>query len=414
MEINREFDFSWDFASSNTKEYTHCYHAYPAMMIPQVARRILKEFLPKKSSLVFDPYVGSGTTLVESRILKLNSIGTDLNPLARIISKTKSNYFDLSSLIKDTQAIIEYLSFYNEKFDINIPSFKNIDYWFSKEKIIELSYLKRGIDNFISESNNSFFVLPFSETIREVSYTRNSEFKLFRIEEKALPKHNPNTFEIFIKKIKRNLEGLKDFIPLIDKKNFASVYDFNTCIGIPDKVFPDEVDMILTSPPYGDSRTTVAYGQFSRLSSQWLGINEAEKVDKMLMGGKISYSDKRVSELSSVRNSLEQIKNLDEKRYFEVVSFIEDYIDSINNVSKVVRKNGIVVYVVGNRTVKNNQIDLDLLTKELFTRNGFSHRNTIIRNIPNKKMPKLNSPTNKTGIRQQTMNNEYIVILKKE
>ena len=32
------------------------------------------------------------------------------------------------------------------------------------------------------------------------------------------------------------------------------------------------VDCIITSPPYGDSRTTVAYGQFSRLSAQWADI----------------------------------------------------------------------------------------------------------------------------------------------
>lgn len=31
-------------------------------------------------------------------------------------------------------------------------------------------------------------------------------------------------------------------------------------------------DLMITSPPYGDSRTTVAYGQFSRLSLQWLDL----------------------------------------------------------------------------------------------------------------------------------------------
>jgi hypothetical protein len=37
-------DTTWDFKQDNTKEFTHCFHPYPAMMIPQVARRILKEF----------------------------------------------------------------------------------------------------------------------------------------------------------------------------------------------------------------------------------------------------------------------------------------------------------------------------------------------------------------------------------
>ena len=37
-------DESWDFRESNTKEYTHCFHTYPAMMIPQIARKLLKEY----------------------------------------------------------------------------------------------------------------------------------------------------------------------------------------------------------------------------------------------------------------------------------------------------------------------------------------------------------------------------------
>ncbi|MCS7073857.1 MAG: DNA methyltransferase, partial [Bacteroidia bacterium] len=45
---------------------------------------------------------------------------------------------------------------------------------------------------------------------------------------------------------------------------------------------------------------------------------------------------------------------------------------------------------------------------------GFTHIETIIRNIPNKRMPNKNSPTNITGKKDETMNNEYIVIMRKE
>ena len=57
-------DDSWDFRNSNTKDFTHCFHSYPAMMIPQVARRIIDN-LGKKSKILFDPYCGTGTSLVE-------------------------------------------------------------------------------------------------------------------------------------------------------------------------------------------------------------------------------------------------------------------------------------------------------------------------------------------------------------
>lgn len=44
-------------------------------------------------------------------------------------------------------------------------------------------------------------------------------------------------------------------------------------------------DVVLTSPPYGDSKTTVAYGQFSFFGNHWIGIKDARKLDNHLMGG---------------------------------------------------------------------------------------------------------------------------------
>ena len=45
---------------------------------------------------------------------------------------------------------------------------------------------------------------------------------------------------------------------------------------------------MITSPPYGDSQTTVAYGQYSRLAAEWIGLPNARKIDKLAMGGQHS------------------------------------------------------------------------------------------------------------------------------
>ncbi len=60
IRTNKTLDESWDFRKSNTKEYTHCFHPYPAMMIPQVARRIIENY-GSKTEILFDPYCGTGT-----------------------------------------------------------------------------------------------------------------------------------------------------------------------------------------------------------------------------------------------------------------------------------------------------------------------------------------------------------------
>ena len=81
-------DTSWDFRTVNTKEHTHCFHNYPAIMIPQIANRLINLY-GKKAKKLFDPYCGTGTSLVEANLNGIDAIGTDLNPMARLIAEAK-------------------------------------------------------------------------------------------------------------------------------------------------------------------------------------------------------------------------------------------------------------------------------------------------------------------------------------
>jgi site-specific DNA-methyltransferase (cytosine-N4-specific) len=402
-------------------------------MIPQIARRLINEYRDNHTKLLFDPYCGTGTSLLEANLCGINAIGTDLNPLARLIAKSKTTKYDFK-LIDDymnyiNSEVIKFCAFKNYSNDlfspnfdevdtdyfesIKIPNFHNINFWFSYDTKVKLSFIKYLIDEKVDDVQRDFFLVAFSETVRESSYTRNSEFKLYRIPKSKIKDYNPEPFEIFQRKVKRNLLGLKEFIEEFDGNVLSQIYDFNTCEQIPSNIFDNkDIDLIVTSPPYGDSRTTVAYGQFSRLSNQWLGFKNAHKVDASLMGGNGSYKNGYIN-FESANRELTQLKESDITRYNDVQSFLIDYYNSIKNISLLVRKDAHVCYVLGNRTVKNIQIPLDLITTEIFGNFGFEHIRTQIRNIPNKRMPKLNSPSNIPGETASTMNNEYIVIMKK-
>ncbi len=411
----REIIQDWDFIGADTKEYTHCYHIYPAMMIPQIARKLIKEYAPENTKLIFDPYCGTGTTMVEAKLANIDSAGTDLNPLAQLISRTKVKTFDLEKISSYTDYISNKL--FEFSFNINnretiLYEFHNIEFWFNEKTIEEISFILNTIKDEIPLDFQDFYLVALSETLREVSFTRNSEFKLYRMPKEKMETHNPDTFGIFLSKIRRNTDGLKELINTKTNTNIQ-VYGFNTCDEKPKDILNQEIDFILTSPPYGDSRTTVAYGQFSRLSNQWLGVENASKVDNVLMGGKRKIDDDNFKS-KYANKELEEIKQLDSKRYLEVESFLIDYSNSIDNVASSVRKGGRIAYVVGNRTVKGVQIPLDYITVELFEKNGFSHLKTIVREIPNKRMPKENSPTNKQGVKSKTMSNEFIVIMEKK
>ncbi len=410
--FERTFDDWWSFKTADTKEYTHCYHSYPAIMIPQVARALIKEYSPKDGvHLLLDPYMGSGTSLVEANICGVDAIGTDLNPLARLMAKVKTTHYDVRQ-IEDCFAFIQAeLMLYNEALVVekNFERISNYTFWYTEDNLLRLSYISQLIKQ--CGDCSDFFNIALSEVVREVSFTRNSEFKRYKMSEAQLKKFNPDAFRLFESKVVRNIDGLKQFNS-IRANSHSKIYDFNSVNGIPSDVIAKEsVDMVITSPPYGDSRTTVAYGQFSRWSNEWFGFVEAKNLDNILMGGKKCNIE--TFKTQSILPELDAIKCADDKRYQEVASFLSDYYNSMKNVAEAVRLGGVVCYVVGNRTVKGVQIPLDYFTAETFTKFGFKHVKTIVREIPNKRMPSKNSPTNVAGEKVGTMTNEYIVILQK-
>jgi tRNA G10 N-methylase Trm11 len=408
-------DESWDFRKSNTKEYTHCFHSYPAMMIPQVARRIIENY-GNKSRILFDPYCGTGTSLVEANLKGINAIGTDLNPLAKLISAAKTTKLDIQVLDLFLHDFIDYFFSINFQLDniksVIIPKIKNIDFWFAKNVQRKLSVLLSYIEDINDPEIRNFFKVAFSETVRESSFVKQGEFKLVR-GKNLKDKEDFDVFGIMISKLSRNKQGLIEFEKYSKNSSITSVYDFNSVETIPFQIIkPNSIDIVVTSPPYGDSRTTVAYGQYSRLANEWLGYKRANQVDNILMGGE-KRKHNHIFKSEVLNDVIHKIQKHDKERVRDVISFYEDYEKSVNNVSTTLRKGGFACYVVGNRTVKGVNIPTDEITAQLFEENGFTHIETIVRNIPNKRMPSKNSPSNIVGETASTMKNEYIVINQK-
>ena len=100
MIYERVADDRWSYRDAYTKDYTHCYHNYPAMMIPQIVRALIEEYRPEgRLRTLLDPYMGSGTSLVEASIAGIDSVGIDVNPLACLISDVKTRHYDASSSV---------------------------------------------------------------------------------------------------------------------------------------------------------------------------------------------------------------------------------------------------------------------------------------------------------------------------
>lgn len=406
----------WTFRTALTREHVHCYHDYPARMIPQIAARLIHEF-GEDAHTLFDPYCGSGTSLVEAVVHGIDAIGTDLNPLARLIAEAKTRRPNLKSVDTAISRVREQLASQPKGPMLDsVDGITNLEFWFKPEVICKLSWLSDFIDELRSTDIKKFFKVAFSETARESSNTRSSEFKLYRYPAEKLASFNPDVYGIFLQKLDRNRKGLAAFLQLLERAESdakAVVHDFNTVNEIPASLIPSQsVDLVVTSPPYGDSRTTVAYGQYSRLSAAWLKLPEAHNIDQRLMGGATNGSLQHFP-CSSLNEAVGCIADEDEKRAREVVAFYDDLLRSMSNVARTLRSGGHACYVVGNRKVKGVVLPTSDVIRDFFSENGMEHVETFVRSIPNKRMPSRNSPTNKPGKLDDTMTAEYIVVMRK-
>jgi len=388
----------WNFENADTQYLTHGFHPYPARMIPQVAKRLIERY-SKPGELILDPFCGSGSVLVESRLLGRNSVGIDVNPLALILAKAKTTPIDpqiLESywveLKENIDTAIRKLRF--REINVNLPKIRNLDYWFKPQVQKELTIIRQLLEKIENKKARNFFSTCFSITVRESSNLRQNEFKIYRISFDRLKRHNPDVSQIFSQHVEDNISKAAEFYKQVSK-DIRSEVVFGDTRNLPLK--DKSIDLVVTSPPYGDSKTTVAYGQFSRYSALWLGLNEyiVMKVDDISLGGSQTENESLPSKI--FRRISGEIREKSVERSKDVFSYFTDLYQCLKQIHRVLKEGKNCCFVIGNRTVKRVKAPTDEIIAELGESLGLRHEATIYRRIPTKRMPWENAPENVIG-----------------
>ena len=429
--IDTDWLLEWTFKERRESLAAHKIHRYPAVFLPELAEKIIKMF-SEKGDTVLDIFSGSGTTLLESMKLERNSQGIEINPLAILITSVKTTYINEDRLRRGIEKWEkEYLS---NSFSFDSYSITNRDFWFHEVTSKSIGDALGAINQLDDDLVKNFLKIALSEIIREISFCVHSGFKLHRDKKKV-------SNDVYFDK-KALLEKIE---PVIERNALAiaQLKDLETDKYKPRLFFHDSrvqcldiaqnsVDLILTSPPYGDSRTTVAYGQFSSFSSEMLGLNgfykkEIRSLDNDLLGGDTkgvnvaqlnqkSLTIKNIQELFLGRIALsEDGKNQKRARdrLKDIISFYEDLDKCIANGAIYLKKDGFFVLVTASRIVHETKLHTDIIIAELGRNYGLKLKNIYYRDIHNKRMPSKVSATNIVGEKTTTMTEESIIVLQK-
>lgn len=431
----------WTFRNADTQYLTHGLHPYPARMIPQLAERLIREY-SREGDWVLDPFCGSGTVLVESRLRNRNSIGNEISPLALLLTRVKTTPLDKEELRKASKKVLDevqerILAYRNKGFkksagienwaeapvrppsavgDLEIPVFPNIQLWFKEDVANELAILRRAILNpSWDKAYVDFFRICLSFTAMKSS---NADYESHqshpaRYKSEKLKRFSPDVLSIFREKVKDSMKRVVDFSQRVSNNAVECCVFSGDARSLDLKgIAPSEgFDLIVTSPPYGEEQNTIGYHRWSRIMAYWIGFSEDEigKSEKLSLGAKPDADATVPSKTGDFFINLVRDKSKrknGEMRAASLASFFRGYHESIIQMGKWLKRGGIVAIVVGNRLVAGHRIGMDRVTIELAEESNLKELKTFCRDIPNTIMPKR-IPEGETIAR------ESIIILEK-
>jgi len=409
-------DHSWAFADKSRKEtayITHGYHRYPAKFIPQIISPLIKKYT-REGGLVVDPFGGCGTTLVESKVLGRRSLGTDINPVAVFITKSKVTPIEPRKLSKTFVSLEKEINNYDPKTETKVPEHERIDYWFKIEEKKKLAFLLDKISKIRNTEIKRFFYCGLSNILKNSSIWLQKSNKPTRDFNKKIV----DPFLTFNRQINKMMRGNLDFFLLLGVRNFSDVScDIYASDAREIPVGNNSANLIITSPPYV---TSYEYADLHQLSALWFeymdNLNEFRK--KFI--GTAYHNKKELGSNSKIAKKIgEDLFQKSEKKAGEVMNYFGEMNQVFQEMKRILKRGGRTCIVIGNTAIK----DVKILNAEVFTEQlqnlGFKIEKIIKREIPSKNLPSIRDK--KTGRFAKITNKnktlayptEYILIMKK-
>lgn len=151
----------------------------------------------------------------------------------------------------------------------------------------------------------------------------------------------------------------------------------------------DRYDVLLTSPPYGDSKTTVQYGGVSGICldvvSRIHGLEghytTGNDIDRACLGGRRADSS-----LTDLRRYWAGAPGGESA--FRISAFLEEFAQTSRALTSLLKPGGTMVMVVGRRSVGGFRVKLDAFLDDRMTALGMCTTTIEKRRIRQKRVPR--------------------------
>ena len=320
---------------------------------------------------VFDPFAGSGTTLVECMRLGLDYEGHDINPLAVLFCRTKTGPFHVHKLAAVAKEVVELAG--EDRGRRVEAEFPGLEKWFCRTAITQLSRIRRTIRRVDHTWCRRVLWTGLAETVRLTSNSRTSTFKLHVRSKDDLESRKTDplrTFTTVVSGITKRLQAEAQALREGERLTTGGYYRGDLRIRLWDSKNSRPGlhlhDLLVTSPPYGDNASTVPYGQYSYLPLQWIDLEDIEEavdprclrttheIDTMSLGGSKKNAIQEVAHLleasPSLKETLSRLEHLPADRGRRVAAFCRDLDSSLHSAVATLRSGAYMIWTIGNQT----------------------------------------------------------------
>jgi len=275
---------------------THWFYPYKGKYHGQMIKALINFMGVKENGLVLDPFVGSGTTLVECATLGIPSIGIDINPALCIVSQIKVDslcldYPELSRWLSKVKPLDIFNYFFGQVREKR-PWFLGFDQLNQDAKDLLAEAWKWHLpEGFIKELPfewHNFFFLCSLHALSDHTYLQGTS------------KERPFT-EFFIRDLNEYLDTTRNTYAVLHDRGVKTAQPkvlFGSALKLP--LPPESVDAIVTSPPYS---IALDYVKNDQHLLDYLGIDTSE-LREQLVGLKGRKEEKLRLYEKDVRQSL--------------------------------------------------------------------------------------------------------------
>jgi DNA modification methylase len=232
----------WNFKEFKLKETnyaTHDFLRWYGKLVPQLVSKLINLY-SNREDLVLANFAGSGTVLLESNILKRDSIGFDSSPLSILLCKVKTTPYKPKSK-KFLSELKDYINKNKRKtFEMDETDKK----WYDKKVFNNLMLIKEKIEKLNKKEDKNYFLLALASITRKIS----------RIDSRCInhivvDKNKPllNVFEEYVKKVNEMDISMDDYTKISNGNNI--IIERGDARKLK-KLKNSSIDLVISHPPY--------------------------------------------------------------------------------------------------------------------------------------------------------------------